>query len=89
MGSTTLFTPVNINGEQVVDFPCVPLCFLLQIQKPSHFKDYLESRTLFFYIILYSICPKYKSITANYILEFNDTSLSNFMLSESVKFSLV
>jgi hypothetical protein len=38
------------------------------------------------------ICPKYKSITANYILEscictaFNDTSLSNFMLSESVKF---
>jgi hypothetical protein len=37
------------------------------------------------------ICPKYKFITANYILEsctafINDTSLSNFMLSESVKF---
>ena len=62
-------------------FTCVPLCFLLQIQKPSHFKDYFESMTLFFYILLYSIyhigcrrtrycpiCPKYKSITANYIL---------------------
>jgi hypothetical protein len=36
------------------------------------------------------ICPKYKFITANYTLEsctaFNDPSLSNFMLSESVKF---
>ena len=36
------------------------------------------------------ICQKYKFITANYILEsctaFNDTSLSNFMLSELVKF---
>jgi hypothetical protein len=40
-------------------FTCVLLCFLLQIQKPSHFKDFLESMTLYFlyyfYILLYSI----------------------------------
>jgi hypothetical protein len=88
-------------------FTRAPLCFLLQIQKPTHFKYYLDSwvHNRIFYILLYSIyhigcrrsigkdcpiCPKYKSITANYILEsctaFNETSLSNFMLSESVKF---
>ena len=52
-------TPVNINRETkllISQFLHVYRCaFLLQIQKSSHFKDYLESMTSFFYIILYSI----------------------------------
>jgi hypothetical protein len=54
VGSTTLFTPVNITILSF--FTCVLLCFLLQIQKPSHFQDYLDSWVydciffIFFYI---------------------------------------